>query len=243
MINFFRNIRKIMIAENNRSKYFKYALGELFLVVFGILIAVQINNWNEENKRLEAERYMLNEILNNLNEDAVQIAAIIKTRERGAVANETLLSLVRSGDPNPDSLSKYLPHFITFERYFPVNNAYEIIKSSGLKISNKELRTAFSRYFDFEQKKIVSSVDDIELAFKNTMHFSNPVRDNITSMDKVHGFQLKDPHDPAFLDQLTIALIGFQDNNGGTLATIKKFYVLNQELIQSLTKEIQNIKE
>ena len=50
MIKFFRNIRKNLVAENKTSKYFKYAIGEIVLVVIGILIALQINNWNESRK-------------------------------------------------------------------------------------------------------------------------------------------------------------------------------------------------
>ena len=57
MIKFFRKIRFNLLSENNTSKYFKYAFGEIILVVIGILIALQINNWNEnrKNKITEAD--------------------------------------------------------------------------------------------------------------------------------------------------------------------------------------------
>ena len=50
MIKFFRKIRQNLLIENKTGKYFKYAIGEIVLVVIGILIALQINNWNEERK-------------------------------------------------------------------------------------------------------------------------------------------------------------------------------------------------
>ena len=50
MIKFFRHIRRSLINQNNMGKYFKYAIGEILLVVIGILIALQINNWNEGRK-------------------------------------------------------------------------------------------------------------------------------------------------------------------------------------------------
>jgi len=54
MIKFFRNIRQSLIMENKTSKYLKYAIGEIVLVVIGILIALQVNNWNET--RLEQKK-------------------------------------------------------------------------------------------------------------------------------------------------------------------------------------------
>ena len=59
MIKFFRNIRQNLIMENNTSKYLKYAIGEIVLVVIGILIALQINNWNEERKDRAKEKLVL----------------------------------------------------------------------------------------------------------------------------------------------------------------------------------------
>ena len=50
MINFFRKIRENMVKENRVSKYILYAIGEIVLVVIGILIALSINNWNEQKK-------------------------------------------------------------------------------------------------------------------------------------------------------------------------------------------------
>lgn len=61
MIKFFRRIRQKSIKENNNSLYFKYALGEIVLVVIGILIALQINNWNEETK-LETKEVKILEV-------------------------------------------------------------------------------------------------------------------------------------------------------------------------------------
>jgi len=70
MIKLFRNIRKNLLAEGKTTKYFKYAIGEIILVVIGILIALQINNWNT-NKANEKEAYnqlleVQKEILNNI---------------------------------------------------------------------------------------------------------------------------------------------------------------------------------
>jgi len=65
MIKFFRKIRQNLLMENKTGKYFKYAIGEIVLVVIGILIALQINTWNENKKTLKKETI----ILNSLNKD------------------------------------------------------------------------------------------------------------------------------------------------------------------------------
>jgi len=65
MIKFFRHIRQHLIMENKIGKYLKYAIGEIVLVVIGILIALQINNWNQ--KRLDQTE--VHEILYNLRSD------------------------------------------------------------------------------------------------------------------------------------------------------------------------------
>ena len=59
MITFFRKVRQRLLIENRFSKYLLYAIGEIILVVIGILIALQINNWNEarKNNMTESDYY------------------------------------------------------------------------------------------------------------------------------------------------------------------------------------------
>ncbi|MFT5970440.1 MAG: hypothetical protein ACI8ZO_000952 [Flavobacteriales bacterium] len=75
MIKFFRRIRQNLLMENKTSKYFKYAIGEIILVVIGILIALQINNWNEKRKNDSKIATILKEIQKDLLED------ILKSKE------------------------------------------------------------------------------------------------------------------------------------------------------------------
>ena len=63
MIKFFRQIRQNLIMENKTGKYLKYAIGEIVLVVIGILIALQINNWNENRKEKQQEKAILYQLI------------------------------------------------------------------------------------------------------------------------------------------------------------------------------------
>ena len=62
MIPFFRKIRKKMADDNKPMKYLRYAIGEILLVVIGILIALSINNWNEQHKINKLESKILQEL-------------------------------------------------------------------------------------------------------------------------------------------------------------------------------------
>ncbi|SFN69860.1 hypothetical protein SAMN04487989_102501 [Bizionia echini] len=66
MIKFFRKIRQKLLSEGKTGKYFKYAIGEIVLVVIGILIALQINNWNEKRKESKKEDQLIDVLITDL---------------------------------------------------------------------------------------------------------------------------------------------------------------------------------
>ncbi len=77
MIKFFRKIRQNLLSESKTGEYLKYAVGEIILVVIGILIALQINNWNEERKAQKEEQQLYKTIITDLKTDASYIETTI----------------------------------------------------------------------------------------------------------------------------------------------------------------------
>jgi hypothetical protein len=77
MIKFFRQIRKDLMEKNKTSKYFKYAIGEIILVVIGILIALQINNWNENRLNSNKETALLANIHKEFKQNKIQLDSVI----------------------------------------------------------------------------------------------------------------------------------------------------------------------
>ncbi len=73
MINFFRKIRKKLADDNKPLKYIRYAIGEIVLVVIGILIALQINNWNEDRQTDLIIKHKLESLIDNLKNDKVNL--------------------------------------------------------------------------------------------------------------------------------------------------------------------------
>ncbi|MBN3520981.1 hypothetical protein JYB62_13310 [Algoriphagus lutimaris] len=134
------------------TKYFKYALGEIILVVIGILIALSINTWNEDRKDRIYEQKMLNEIYRSLINDASYIRnhtigyRIATVDSSIKYFDQMLLGL----DPNPNNLKYYFER-LTWGLTFQINEGpYEGLKANGLdKIRNDSLRNTLMRYFDF----------------------------------------------------------------------------------------------
>ncbi len=98
MINFFRKTRKKLADDNKPLKYMRYAIGEIVLVVIGILIALSINNWNEERKNrvLEADYYC--KLLEDLNQDVIEIKKHIDINELRIKSSNKYINLLQKGN-------------------------------------------------------------------------------------------------------------------------------------------------
>ncbi|MCJ7468456.1 MAG: DUF6090 family protein, partial [Maribacter sp.] len=80
MIKIFGKIRQQLITHHRLGKYILYALGEIVLVVIGILIALQINNWNEAKKQKTKETVLLIELKSNLETNIANLENDIRTQ-------------------------------------------------------------------------------------------------------------------------------------------------------------------
>lgn len=243
MIKLFRNIRKNLLNEGKTSKYFKYAIGEIVLVVIGILIALQINNWNENQKAKETELYVLTEVLNNLEEDKILIDGIIEQRQKAKASIINMISYLNQDSVNVDVLSQDFLNYLTFERYFPINNAYEILKSKGLKLSNNKLTTRISRYYDYEQNRANFSIKDIEEAVLLILNDKNSVVRFVNTFNLNEYVEITEPNNPIFKNELYRELISFKNNNGGTLERLNNFSKINKTLILDLETELKLLKK
>ena len=92
MIKFFRKIRQKTLTENKFGKYLTYAIGEIILVVIGILIALSINNWNEDRKDVKREIKMLYDIQNDVNKNIKNIEEGIIMLEEGIKCSKEIVS-------------------------------------------------------------------------------------------------------------------------------------------------------
>lgn len=108
MIKFFRKIRQKLLEQNRVSKYLLYAFGEIILVVIGILIALQINNWNEEHKINKIRTQKLSQIESDLKADVISLEEGILIKEKEIATLKNYHDRLSQSNASIDTLDKIL---------------------------------------------------------------------------------------------------------------------------------------
>lgn len=181
MIKYFRNIRQSLLMENKTSKYFKYAIGEIVLVVIGILIALQINNWNESQKALKKEKIYLVKLSQNIKDDISLLEDIIKTDS--IIINdlkklsEEILTATSIQDINlkRNSRFRYLlfnPNKTTLDNIIS-SGQIEIIRNDSIVESLLKYYKSVTKYREGIDESLKNYSRDIENFFMNFDHTRN----------------------------------------------------------------------
>ncbi len=152
MLRFFSKIRYKMAVENKAAKYIRYAIGEILLVVIGILIALQVSNWNEQRKsnKLEADYYC--RLFEDLIQDGEQIDALIKMCEDRLKASNQAVRLLQKNKAKKIEVANQIALAIKaiYSDFQPNNSAFEDIKSGANLniIKDKNVIRALNTYFN-----------------------------------------------------------------------------------------------
>lgn len=120
MIKFFRKIRQSLLSEGKTGRYLKYAFGEIILVVIGILIALQINNWNERNKNISQAEKHLETVKLNLQDDILQAKSLLSETQTTINYANDFLEQFKTLKPVDNNVQMYLI-YLMFERNIEVN--------------------------------------------------------------------------------------------------------------------------
>ena len=154
MIAFFRSIRKELLSKGKTSRYLKYAIGEIILVVIGILIALQINNWNIERQIQKKERAYLKEIRTNLRQDSLKLNTVLEfNREKQRIVDDMMQIFADSLSNEERFLifTKNATDFTYYQVFDPVRIAFNnMLSAENIDlISNNDLRKALSEYYNY----------------------------------------------------------------------------------------------
>lgn len=163
MFNFFRRLRKNLLTQGKIARYFKYAVGEILLVVIGILIALQINTWNEQRKNHQREIKLLSELKTNLLINIKNLESDIESQIKSAAIIDYLLDHLENRRPYNDSL----PYFFAEVDYAPdvvlSASAFETLKSTGLElIQTDSLRSATINLFEVDYPTLMQETRRLE---------------------------------------------------------------------------------
>ena len=162
MLKFFRKIRKQLLSENRFSKYLLYAMGEIFLVVVGILIALQINNWNENRKVKAFELEMLRSFKQSLQTDLSDIDFNISLHKRGLKACDSILGFLESSvQMDEETLARLFSEAFYVSRFVYSTSAFESLKTQGVNvISDKALQKNIVDVYDSRYRFFAVSEND-----------------------------------------------------------------------------------
>ena len=139
-----------MLTENKFSKYLIYAFGEILLVVIGILIALSVNTWNQNNQNRKQGREILNQLLIEYKNNLTQINSKISIRKEIINSSIKLLGHTNSNvqSINNDSLNSYLTKFVLRPTFDPELSVSDELMNSGklYLLTNSELRNKVSAF-------------------------------------------------------------------------------------------------
>ncbi len=158
MINFLRKTRKKLADDNMFLKYSRYAIGEIILVVVGILIALQINNWNENRLKGKKEIQILKSFESQFQNDISQFNESLKFYDGASKSIDIIISHLENIIPYNDSLNQ---HFFISTRFYGDsdldNNVFESLKSLGVDlISNTDIRKRIVQLYEDDDEWIVN---------------------------------------------------------------------------------------
>jgi len=149
MIKFFRKIRQRLLAENKFSKYLIYAVGEIVLVVIGILIALQINNWNEQSKTQKSADIQLNLLSQNISDDLIQLNALHEVIKANVIKSQMLSDQFQQIIPFDSFTTSYITASLFEQNFYANSTAYDKLNKTGeFSILPKDLQMDITAYYN-----------------------------------------------------------------------------------------------
>ncbi len=225
MIKFFRRIRQNLLMENKTGKYFKYAVGEIVLVVIGILIALSINNWNETRKQKETTNSIYVIVKEDLINDISEIDLILKYHnEVRKPSFETVLNTKLTKEDwlkNPQYIS-----VIEGWKDFSINQrGFELLKNQSNLIANTKQNLASEINLFYNQHLV-----EIDVAIEELMRENVDINKNLKKYDWFSSF---------LLNKEMEGVIDYISNNPIAKNEIALYYVLFDVYAQ----ELRNFRE
>jgi len=236
MIHFFKKARKKFAATDRPFKYLSYAIGEIVLVVIGILIALQINNWNENRKLEKEELELLRGVKVNLETTLANFRADTIYNAKSILFYKRIQHYIEADLPYSNDLDSCFGNLTFWNSPFTITTSYKTLQTKGLDlIKNEKLRNKIVEMFEFEAVILIEYYDKSEWNINesiSTPFFAKHIeRLDGGSLDlaRPNDFE-KLKHDPEFTNLLSMLI---RQRKKGI-----EYYTLAMVFIQDLINEI-----
>lgn len=226
MINLFRKIRKHSIVKNSFAKYLAYAIGEILLILIGILLALQINTWNQAKKDRVEEIKNLSALHEEFKHKKANLQSLIVHFTEMVEASELLMDLIGK-DPvylKTINTDKIIAKAIVFNEYLPSEHTLsELISTGKLNLlSSSKLKTLLFKWS--QQTKLNSN--DYSMIFKYFMESFIPYLNKNASMKNIDRYTHLAWKNPTVLTndyQLIFQQIEFENHIDNYLWTLSTY--------------------
>jgi hypothetical protein len=171
MIKLFRNIRQNLLNEGKTTKYFKYAIGEIVLVVIGILIALSINNWNENRKQKETTYNIYQIIKEDITSDIIEINAFVEDYES---IRKPAFEVVIYKNPSKEEYFKH-PEYMTvlngFEDFIINQRGFELLKNlpTNGAVDKQNLTSKINQFYNQHLVEINTAIAEMSRELTNNL--------------------------------------------------------------------------
>jgi hypothetical protein len=167
MIQFFKKIRKKLLVEDRFKKYVLYAIGEIFLVMVGILLAFQVNIWRDSSLEKKKEIKTIKLLINDLDNEQKSLRTFrskLDEHEKNLVKLNTFINASKK-----DSIIKYIPRAVTVWNYRPATPTYDgLVRNNNLNIiKNDSIRNHLVIFFEEMYPYLDDLRENYKIAYKN----------------------------------------------------------------------------
>ncbi|WP_046755781.1 hypothetical protein [Kordia jejudonensis] len=237
-MNFFKKIRQQLVKDSKLSKYLTYAIGEIILVVIGILIALQIDGWKEQQDVNALEYNILQNLYRDLSATKEELENDIKANKTSKQYLEIALHHLDQNTAYTSALDTLFPAIANWESPLATFTTYEIFKTEGIRIiKNKDIKNGVIKFHETTLGFIVNDYDKAEwVLFENvtlpfiTEHLSYLLEDETIALKPNNYDELT--KNPKFRNILTL-----------TMAMRAKGLAFYATSISELNELLQLIKE
>jgi hypothetical protein len=249
MIKFFRKIRQELLTQNKVSKYLLYAIGEIILVVIGILIALQINNQNDFRKSQAKELQYLKNIKEDLINNTRVVEHFIDQRAQYVVFANSIIEHLE-GKPITDwhTFNEQCISIYDWQRYYQINYTFEELTYSGNLglITNDSIKSTLlnleSLYKQTKAEEDHFRFDSEELIYKplyNLMDLHPILKkhmgENVVLTPELYGDFFTDKR---VKNGFLMVILEFSKMNG----QLEEIKALSEQLIATIDEEMNKIK-